>query len=243
MANQTITFSKRSGGWTSFWSYAPDWMLGMNSSFYTWKDGSLYKHDTNSTRNQFYGTNYSSSINTTFSQDPLTMKMYKTLSLDSNKPWETEIITDLSTGQIAASYYEEKEGEWYGYIRRYDDGSYDTLSLSTQGIGAMLSYNALVLSFNFNIDSSISQGDKLYVVSGNSLVLLGTVASHSLRSITLSSIGATVPVAGNMIVYVKNSQAESYGARGYYMDVQLTNSDTTEVEIFSIASNVFKSFT
>ena len=243
MANQTITFSKRSNGWTSFWSYAPDWMLGMNSSFYTWKDGSLYKHDTNATRNQFYGTNYSSSINTTFSQDPLTMKMYKTLSLDSNKPWETEIITDLSTGQIAASYYEEKEGEWYGYIRRYDDGSYDTLSLSTQGIGSMLSYNALVLSFNFNIDSSISQGDKVYVVSGNSLVLLGTVASHSLRSITLSSIGATVPVTGNMIVYVKNSQAESYGARGYYMDVQLTNSDTTEVEIFSIASNVFKSFT
>ncbi len=243
MANQTITFSKRSGGWTSFWSYAPDWMLGMNSSFYTWKDGSLYKHDTNTTRNQFYGTNYSSSINTTFSQDPMTIKMYKTLSLDSNRPWETEIITDLSTGQIESSFYEEKEGNWFGHIRRYDDGSYDTLSLSTQGIGAMASYNALVLSFAFNIGSSISQGDKVYVVSNNSLVLLGTIASHSLRTITLASIGATIPVAGNIIVYVKNSQAESFGARGYYMDVQLTNSDTTEVEIFAISSNVFKSFT
>lgn len=243
MANQTITFSKRSEGWTSFWSYAPDWMIGLNNSFYTWKNGSLYKHDTNSIRNRFYDVNYSSSISTTFSQDPLNVKMYKTLSLDSNRPWEVEVVTDMSTGQIQSSFYQEKEGSFYGHIRRYDDGSYDTLSLSTQGIGLMLSYNALVLSFAFNIGTSISQGDKVYVVSGNSLVLLGTVASHSLKTITLSSIGATIPAAGSMIVYIKNSQAESYGARGYYMDVKLTNSDTSEVEIFSISSNVFKSFT
>lgn len=242
MSNQTITFSKRSGGWTSFWSYAPDWMLGMNSSFYTWKNGSLYKHDTNSIRNRFYDVNYSSTIDTTFSQDPLSVKMFKTLSLDSNKPWETEIITDLSTGQIASSFYEEKEGNWYGHIRRYDDGSYDTLSLSTQGIGLLSTYNSLVLTFGFNIGSSISQGDKVYKVSGNSLVLIGTISSHSLRTITLASAAVT-PVAGDMIVYVKNSQAESYGARGYYMDVRLTNSDTSEVEIFSISSNIFKSFT
>lgn len=242
MANQTITFSKRSGGWTSFWSYAPDWMLGMNSSFYTWKNGSLYKHDTNSTRNRFYETNYSSTIDTTFSQDPLTVKMFKTLSLDSNRPWETEVVTDLSTGQIQSSFYDEKEGNWFGYIRRYDDGSYDTLSLSTQGVGTLASYNSLVLSFSFNIDSSISQGDKLYAVSGSSLVLIGTIASHSLRTITVASAAIT-PTAGQMIVYVKNSQAESYGARGYYMDVRLTNSDTSEVEIFSISANVFKSFT
>jgi hypothetical protein len=169
--------------------------------------------------------------------------MYKTLSLDSNRPWETDIVTDLSTGEIAASYYEEKEGEWYGYIRRYDDGSYDTLSLSTQGIGSLLSYSSLTLNFSFNIGSSISQGDKVYKVSANSLVLIGTIASHSLRSITIASLTGSAPTAGDMIVYVKNSAAESYGARGYYMDVSLTNSDTTEVEIFSISSNVFKSFT
>lgn len=242
MANQTITFSKRSGGWTSFWSYAPDWMLGMNSSFYTWKDGSLYKHDTNSTRNQFYGTNYSSSINTTFSQDPLTMKMYKTLSLDSNRPWETEIITDLSTGHISASYYEEKEGGFYGYIRR-NNGVIDNSAMSTQGIGA-LSYRTLnTLVFSFNLSRSpVSVSDQLYVIRNQALLLIGTVTNHTSNYIIVNSI-TTIPNSGEVIVLVKNSTAESYGARGYYMDVQLTNSDTTEVEIFSIASNVFKSFT
>lgn len=242
MANQTITFSKRSGGWTSFWSYAPDWMLGMNSSFYTWKDGSLYKHDTNSTRNQFYGTNYSSSINTTFSQDPLTMKMYKTLSLDSNRPWETEIITDLSIGHISASYYEEKEGNFYGYIRR-NNGVIDNSAMSTQGIGA-LSYRTLnTLVFSFNLSRSpVSVSDQLYVIRNQALLLIGTVTNHTSNYIIVNSI-TTIPNSGEVIVLVKNSTAESYGARGYYMDVQLTNSDTTEVEIFSIASNVFKSFT
>ena len=242
MANQTITFSKRSGGWTSFWSYAPDWMLGMNSSFYTWKDGSLYKHDTNSTRNQFYGTNYSSTINTVFSQDPLTVKMYKTLSLDSNRPWETDIVTDMSTGEIAASYYKEKEGEWYGYIRRYDD-VIDSRAMSTQGIGN-LSYtipNTLVFPFYLS-QLPISVSDKVYVVRNNTFLLIGTVVNYALNFIIVNSI-TNAPISGEFIVLVKNSAAESYGARGYYMDVTLSNSDTTEVEIFSISSNVFKSFT
>jgi hypothetical protein len=50
---------------------------------------------------------------------------------------------------------------------------------------------------------------------------------------------AVTPVAGNVIVFVKNAQAESYGARGYYMDLTLTNYDTTETEIFAVTSNVF----
>jgi hypothetical protein len=62
--------------------------------------------------------------------------------------------------------------------------------------------------------------------------------SHTTNTITLAS-SAVTPVAGDMIVYVKNSQAESYGARGYYMDLTLTNYDTTETEVFAVTSNVF----
>ena len=44
------------------------------------------------------------------------------------------------------------------------------------------------------------------------------------------------------MVGVKNSQVESYGSRGFYMEVKLENEDTTEVELFSIGSDIFKSF-
>jgi len=55
-------------------------------------------------------------------------------------------------------------------------------------------------------------------------------------------VGGTVPVAGNFIVFVKNAVAESYGARGYYMEVLLENTSSTAVELFAISSQIFKSY-
>jgi hypothetical protein len=241
MTEQTITYSSLSEGWTSFWSYHPDWMIGMNNTFYTWKDGNLYKHNSNATRNMFYGTQYTSSVTSVFNEAPTEVKLYKTLQLNSNKPWTATISTDMMDGGIDYSYYKEKEDQWYGYIRRVD-GTIDLQSMSTQGIGSMLSYSALTLNFAFNIGTSISQFDKVYVIKNNALVLLGEAASHTVSSITLSSIGSTIPSANDIIVFVKNSVAESYGSRGYYMSVKLENPDTTQVQLFSVTASEFKSY-
>jgi len=248
MTGETITYSNYgNGGWTSFWSYVPEWILGMNSSLYTWNKGSLYKHATNARRNNFYGKNYPSTITTLINQDPLSNKMFKTLSLDSTAPWDADITTDMSNGFIDESYYKEKEGMWYAYIRR-DDNTIDTRALSTQGIGTMLSYTSPTMLFSFNIGTSISVGDKVYRITAGSLVLLGTVNTHAANSITLVTPVVNTPVAGDMIVYVKNSQAESFGARGYYMEAKLTypyiesipdNVTIGEVEIFSVSSSTF----
>lgn len=54
MIIDTITFSEASNGWTSRWTYRPEWMIGLNSTFYSFKNGNLYQHDTNTTRTQFY---------------------------------------------------------------------------------------------------------------------------------------------------------------------------------------------
>ena len=247
MASQTITYSDFSNGWTSFWSFHPDMMIGMNSSFYTFKDGHMYKHNTNATRNAFYYDfdnsvyfTYDSTLTTIFNQDAMSNKVYKTLSLDSTEPWTADISTDMSTGGIDSSYFVEKEGMWYAFIRRDDDGTYDARAISTQGIGSLLSYAANVITFSFNIGTSISVGDKIYKVSGGSMTLIGAVLSHTSNTITLVS-AATTPSPGDIIAFVKNAQAESYGTRGYYMEVELTNSDTTEVEIFAVSSSIFKS--
>lgn len=249
MASETITYSDFSKGWTSFWSFHPDMMMGMNSSFYTWKDGQLYKHSTNATRNAFYYDfinneyyTYDSTIRTIFNQDFDSTKMYKTLALDSTAAWTADITTDMFTGGIDNSYFVEKEGMQFAYIRRDDDGSYDTRAISTQGVGSLLSYSAgpKIITFAFNIGTSISVGDKVYKVTGGALTLIGAVSSHTTTTITLVSAAIT-PAPGDIIAYVKNSQAESFGARGYYMDVELTNSDTTEVEIFTASASVFLS--
>ena len=251
--SETISYSKKSQGWTSFWSFIPDWMIGMNNSFYTWKDGCLYKHNTNATRNAFYKDftaigdpylTYDSTLTTVFNQDPTSNKMFKTVALDSTQPWTATVTTDLSSGTIDSSYFVEKEGGWYGFIRRANDGSYDTYSLSTQGVGGLLTYTSgtFTLNFAFNISSEISNGDKVYKVNGtNTLTLSGTISTHTDTSITLTGATATSLSPGDIIVVVKNAQAESFGARGYYMEVLLENSSTTEVEIFAVSSSAFKS--
>lgn len=239
----TITYSPSTKGWTSFWSYQPDWMVGMNNSFYTFKDGNIYQHDVNQTRNNFYGYQNSSSITSVFNQDVLAVKMYKTISLDTTTPWDTEITTDLNTGVISSSFYQEKEGNYYAYIRRANDGSIDLKALSTQGVGSLLSYSTLVFSFNFDLGTSISQGDTVYINRNGVSQAQGVIASHTDRTITIASkTGAFTPVLGDYIFIVKNAQAESYGARGYYMEVKLTNTSTTLVDIFGVSSSTFKSY-
>jgi hypothetical protein len=61
-------------------------------------------------------------------------------------------------------------------------------------------------------------------------------------TVDASGAGATIPTTGKMILYYKNSVAESSGARGYYMEFTLSNDDTSAVELFSVGSSVMKSY-
>ncbi len=251
MAEQTVTFSTSTDSWTSFWSYIPDWMIGMNNNFYSWRNGSLYKHNTNDVRNRFYiedypaqdggGINYPSIMTTIFNDDPFSPKVFKTISMYSTDTWGVEVETDLNTGVIDKDWFKPKEGHWFAYIRR-NDNEIDLKATSTQGIGALTSYAALTLTFNFNIGSNVSQGDKIYKINNlGVLVLIGTVASHTPVSITLVSAALT-PVPGDKIVFVKDSTAESYGPRGYYMQTTLTNQNINYVGLFHLNTNSFLSF-
>jgi len=237
----TLTYSPRSEGWTSRWSFIPDWMIGINNSFYTFKNGELYKHDDNAKRNEFYGVQYPSSITPILNNQAQDTKMFTTVALDSNKAWAAKINTDLVQREIEIGAFKQKEREFYAYIRRNDDEAYDTRALSTQGIGQALSLVGTVINFSFNIGNNISDGDTIYKVVLGSLVKVGTVLLHTANTVTLSAAPLAPVSPGDMIVYVKNSVAESYGARGHYMQVELSLQTDDYAEIFAVHSNVFQS--
>ena len=83
--NYTLTFSESVKGWPSFYSYMPDMILGMNQYLYTFKGGSLYRHNTNEIRNRYYGIDYDSTITGVFNQEPTTVKVFKTIEHGSYK--------------------------------------------------------------------------------------------------------------------------------------------------------------
>ena len=137
-----------------------------------------------------------------------------------------------------------KEGDYYAYIKRVA-GNTDLSLMSAQGVGEVTSVagtspGSLTLTFNFDIGSIIAVGDKLYR-DNSGIELIGTITGLTSTTITVA-VSSITPVAGNFILYLKDAQAESYGSRGYYMELKLTYAGTDGVELFSIDSEIFKSF-
>ena len=255
----TLTYNKNVEGWTSFFSYHPEMMLGMNGAFYSFKGGELYKHNTNANRNTFYQDWWDelgfpddafepSKVTSVFNKEPLTIKNFKTIATYGNSPWSCSVITDLSTGDIDSSYFVEKEGNWFAYIRSLSGD--DNLRLrSAQGVGSVDTVDdpgtaTTVLNFTFNIGTIVSIGDLAYKNNAGAIEFIGAITGFTNTSITINNTppSANAVNDGDYILYIKNSVAESYGARGYYMQYELENGSTDRVELFSVKSNVFKSY-
>jgi hypothetical protein len=255
----TLTYNKNVEGWTSFFSYHPEMILGMNGAFYSFKGGELYKHNTNVNRNTFYYDWWDelgfpddafepSKVPSVFNKEPLTIKNFKTIATYGNSPWSCTVVTDLSTGEIDSTYFVEKEGNWFAYIRSLSGD--DNLRLrSAQGVGSVDTVDdpgtdTAVLNFTFNIGTIVSIGDLAYRNDAGVIEFIGPITGFTMTSITIDNDvpGANVVNDGDYILYIKNSVAESYGARGYYMQYELENGSTDRVELFSVKSNVFKSY-
>ena len=250
MAAETLTFSDdpRSPGWPSFYTYYPDYIKGMNGYLYTFKDGNLWRHNTNETRNNYYGVQGISTMTSVFNPEPtLSIKLFKTLSYESSHSWAvTDLNTDLNTGSMLETYFEQKEGEWFSYIRS-NAGTVDWKLRSANGLGGCATVSGAaattLITFTNSIGSIVSIGDVVYTGT-TTPAIVGDIVAVTNKSITVdaSDPGATVPTAGDMILYYKNSVAESHGARGYFMEFTMTNDDTEAVELFSVGSSVMKSY-
>jgi hypothetical protein len=265
MANYTLTYSPMLEGWTSFHSYYPEWMTNMNNFLYTFKSGELWKHNTNATRNSWYGAaSDASKVTIIFNDAPSESKMFKTLACETDSPWKATITTDLNSGVMEASYFELKEGDYFTYIRRAPD-TIDFKALSTQGIGKVALATVapgtgfLSVFFAFEIPNSISVfdqtlppprtgGDVLYCVDAitSAIKLIGNVDEIINDPSTGNRIVVKAPVnvanTNDFAYVIKNAVAESYGARGYFMSVLLENTSSAAVELFAISSQVFKSY-
>ena len=274
MPNYTITYSDSLKGWTSFHSYDPQWMAGLNNDFYTFKGGKVWKHHSNETRNNYYGDQKDSVVRTILNTEPDVVKMFKTIKLKGtgDTAWEAQVVSDLNNGSIPLEGYEKKEGNWYGYVRR-NANDLDLKYLSTQGMGIVAGTGIIGDYAQINIFGDVTagissktttptprdNGDLLFsaTISGESITAVGNKLGQ-VRDISYNpntnlttiemvkhplSAGFPIPpVIGSYLIAAKNSTAESYGLRGVYMDVTLTNSETDHTELFSISSEVFKSY-
>jgi len=258
MIIDTLTFSNKSQGWASRWSYRPDWMIGLNSSFYSFKNGNLYQHDINQTHTEFYGNIDGFSVSTIFNESPVEIKMFKTLAIDGSTGLNVTGYTDLDQVEMSIDQFKKKEGKFYAYLRR-PQNELDLELISSQGIGSVVSTNVNTIEVS-NSFSNVDIGDKVYKATftpasnpediadiGNisNVLEVGTISAIGSNSITTSSSFINTPNPGDYLFIVKESSIESYGARGYYLNLTLSLSGSEAAnnhEVFAIKSSVFKSF-
>jgi len=108
----TISYNERTQGWTSFKSYIPESGCSMNNKYYTFKDGEMWIHD-NETRNNFYGTQYQSSIKLILNDMPETIKGFKTVNYEGTDARKYTYSGTISGTKIASKSIDQLVGDGY----------------------------------------------------------------------------------------------------------------------------------
>ena len=164
---KTLSFSEETKGWVSFKSFIPENGISLSKQYYTMKDGQLWKHHSNETRNQFYDQdlNYlpESHVVAIFNQEPSLVKIFNTLNYEGSQSkvqqydvynidktirpdnvskksgWYADYIkTDKQKGTLKE--FIEKEGKWFNYIRGASSlDNNKTSEFSFQGLGIVSS--------------------------------------------------------------------------------------------------------
>tara|TARA_B100001939_G_scaffold328236_1_gene323302 strand:+ start:5025 stop:10463 length:5439 start_codon:yes stop_codon:yes gene_type:complete len=163
--NKTVSFSEGGKGWVSFKSFIPETGLSMNGEYITGAVGpanvSIWTHhDETVNANNFYGTQYTSTIDVMFNDNPNVVKAFNTISYEGTQAYVTQNLSDdqyynltqkngwsvssIETDQQKGQVYEfiEKEGKWFNYILGQETNASNYLTnldisdLSVQGLGS-----------------------------------------------------------------------------------------------------------
>lgn len=249
---QTISYSNKVNGWTSFHSFNPQFMIGMNNKLYSFSGGDLWEHHSDDVmRNTYYGKHYQSKVSVVMNESPSDVKFLKAIGLESNDPWLVNITAyeqgndDLMLGRIHKDEFVKKEGLYTAYARRNEDNeTFD--NKSAYGLGIITEVSPYEIIIN-NENHSLSIGDKIYTESS---MLIGTVRNarfvDNSMKITLDndpSDGTNLPnLIGVFTIGVKNSRTEGSMLRGYSFKYELINDGFKRVELYAVNSEVEKSF-
>ena len=227
MANYTLTYDEGVQGFPSFYTYYPDFMIGMNNYFYTFKGGNLYRHNVNESRNTFYSDYWiqvgtpleafkPSTMKSVLNVSPLENKLFKTLNLEGDDAWAATMDTDIQdSGFIDYDYFEKKEQSWYSFIRNEGLGStpsaipeYSLRSLNGIGQSTTVDIVGTTSTINFaittQIGSILSVDDYFYFLVAGAPVYAGTVTSinvnlrRGINNIVIDTSSAgTTPIPTN----------------------------------------------
>ena len=118
----TLAFSERASGWTTFYTYRPNFIFSLKNNLYTTKNGSLYLHyDEQANANEHYGVSNDSSIKFVFNANPSTNKNFKTINYEGSSGWQVDsFVSDTYTIQPNI----DEDLDETNLVKSYEEGLY-----------------------------------------------------------------------------------------------------------------------
>ena len=251
-----IAYSTDDRVWSTRYSYTPESIVSVHSGLYTFKSGKIYAHNENAARNTFYGAATAESIVEAVSNiAPSAIKVFESISLEGDTPWEATITTTDQTATLAGTLFvdpvttpngvwREKEGFYYAYIHgdTTTHGAQISSVTSTSEIfslGVVASSDVSSVTFD-NVVNTIA-----FPLGSTATLYKVNVAQSRLDSLsvyplsitgqkTITFSGAVSVSAGDLLVVVGNSSIEGDQIRDYFAKVKLTKTTSTPIELYAV---------
>lgn len=126
--NDTYIYNTNDNRWKPRQSYIPEYVCSNALVFVSFKNGELYTHNTNDTRNNFYGVQYDSVISLVSNPEPSRIKAFDSIWQRSTKLFSCPTLGDITlpaTGnytemqsRLLSNLFVAKEGQYYAYFLR-----------------------------------------------------------------------------------------------------------------------------
>lgn len=121
--NLTLGYSLKGQSWTSRYSFIPESGVTINNKFYTFKNGKVYLHNSDTAaRNNFYGVQYNSEIEIIFNDNPTYISDFLSINYEGSQDWEiVHILADqeeniVTDARLMDDLWFFKEGKYHAAI-------------------------------------------------------------------------------------------------------------------------------
>ena len=232
----TIAYKHKEGVWGSKYSFKPTMYVNINNELYSFSDesaGLVWKHNVNATRNNFYGTQYTSEIEVVSNRNPSMIKVFEALAVEGGGTWVGSLTTSDQSTTIGTSDFDVREGHRYAMIPR------DTLVSKGHQIyiGKVESISSDKVTFTTPVNRlPFVVGDILKTASGSSLSGTGMEISgvSDRKTIQCTTSISNISVGDN--VFVEHSaRIDGDPMRDVFLKIKLFSSDTTAFEVHALS--------
>lgn len=236
-AGFTISYKHKEGQWGSKYSFKPTNYVDINNQLFSFFDNAdnklMWKHNANSTRNNFYNVQYDSVIEAVSNNNPSMIKVFEALAVEGGGTWSATLTTSDQSTTIGTSDFDVREGNRYAMIPR------DTLKSTSHQIyvGKVDSVSTDKVTFTTPVNKiPFVVGDILKKASGSTLS--GTameISGISDRKTIQCTTNVTGIAAGDNIFVEHTARVDGDPLRDVFMKIKITSSDTTAFEVHALS--------